>query len=98
LPLYIYYITIIRGWTIVTGGPPPTRPVASAGGGQNDNMSETVSLVLEPVANTWTGGMETKGTPGFISKISKMTETTRELEVIDLEEVDKALDEEAMIR
>ena len=96
-PMYILYKDH-KGWTVVTGGPPPTRPVASAGGGQNDNMSETVSLILEPVANTCTGGMETKSTPGFVSKIVKMNEKARELEEIDLEEIDKALDEEAKMK
>ena len=61
-------------------------------------MSETVSLILEPVANTCTGGMETKSTPGFVSKIVKMNEKARELEEIDLEEIDKALDEEAKMK
>ena len=96
-PLYLLYKDH-KGWTVVTGGPPPTRPVASAGGGQNDNMSETVNLILEPVANTCTGGMETKSTPGFVSKIVKMNEKARELEEIDLEEIDKALDEEAKMK
>ena len=42
------------------GTPPPTRPVASAGRGQNDHLSETVSQVLEPVANVYEGGMEVR--------------------------------------
>ena len=51
-PLYLLYKDR-KGWTVDTGGPPPTRPVASAGGGQDDHFSETVSQCLEPVANTW---------------------------------------------
>ena len=96
-PLYLLYKDH-KGWTVEAGGPPPTRPVASAGGGQNDNMSETVSGILEPVASTWTGGMETKSTPGFLSKINEMNENAPELEDIDLCEVDRALDEAASMK
>ena len=61
-------------------------------------MSETVSGILEPVASTWTGGMETKSTPGFLSKINEMNENAPELEDIDLCEVDRALDEAASMK
>ena len=55
-PLYLMFKDH-KGWSVSLGGPPPTRPVASAGKGQNDHLSETVSQVLEPVANMYEGGM-----------------------------------------
>ena len=42
--------------------------------------------------------METKSTPGFISKVNKMNENARKLEEIDLEEVDREMKEEANAR
>ena len=57
-------------WTVEMGGAPPTRPVCSAGSGQNDHMSENVSLLLEPVANTKETGMEVTSTPNMVSVIT----------------------------
>ena len=93
-PLYLLYKDH-KGWTVEAGGPPPTRPVASAGGGQDDHLSETISIVLEPVANKMEGGMETTSTPDFISKIVELNKRmeTQENDEIDLEEVDRILDE-----
>ena len=92
-PLYLLYKDH-KGWTIETGDAPPTRPVASSGGGQDDHLSETVSQILEPVANTWTGGMETTSTQDFVSKIVELNKGDLELEDIDLESVDKMFKEE----
>ena len=75
------------------GGPAPTRPVASAGKGQNDHMSEIVSHLLEPVANYWDGGMEVNSTPDMLSRIDRMNDDPPELELIDIDEVDRELDE-----
>ena len=92
-PLYLLYKDH-KGWTVETGGAPPTRPVASAGGGQDDHMSEMVSLILEPVANTWTGGMETTSTQDFVSKIVELNNGKIDLEEeVDLAEIDRHLDE-----
>ena len=87
-PLYLLYKDH-KGWTVETGGVPPTRPVASAGGGQDDHLSETVSQILEPVANSAAGGMETASTQDFTSKIVELNKGNLELEDIDLESVDK---------
>jgi hypothetical protein len=75
------------------GGPPPTRPVASAGQGQNDHMSEVVSHLIEPVANDYCGSMEANSTPDVLSKIDSFNERVVDYEEIDLSEVDKELDE-----
>ena len=75
------------------GAPLPTRPVASAGKGQNDHLSETVSQVLEPVANVYEGGMEVNSTQDLLSKIDNMNKNAdHSLEEIDLDEVDRELD------
>ena len=75
------------------GEAPPSRPVASAGSGQNYHFSENVSQILEPVANTWKGGMESSSTPDMVSKIKELNDGDLELEDINLSEVDMALDE-----
>ena len=69
--------------------------MASAGGGQDDHLSETISIVLEPVANNMEGGMETTSTPDFISKIVELNKRmeTQKNEEIDLEDIDRILDE-----
>ena len=41
-PLYLLYKDH-KGWTLEMGGAPPSRPVASAGSGQNDHFSENVT-------------------------------------------------------
>ena len=91
-PLYLLYKDH-KGWTLEMGGAPPSRPVASAGSGQNDHFSENVSQMLEPVANTWKGGMESSSTPDMVSKIKELNDGDLELEDINLSEVDMALDE-----
>ena len=95
-PLYLLFKDH-KGWTVEAGGPPPTRPVASAGGGQDDHLSETISTVLEPVANKMKGGMETTSTPDFISKIVELNKKEFNCEEIDLAEVDRALDEKTSL-
>ena len=47
-PLYLLFKGHM-GWTLETGKPPPSRPVVSAGSGQNDHLSEIISNILEPV-------------------------------------------------
>ena len=76
------------------GGAHSTRPVASAGGGQDDHLSETVSQCLEPVANTWKGGRETNSTQDFVSKFVELNKGNLDLEDINLAEVDKEIEEE----
>ena len=44
-PMYLLYKDH-KLWTVEMGGVPPTRPVCSAGGGQNDHLSEGVSQLL----------------------------------------------------
>ena len=91
-PMYIMYKDH-KGWSVSMGTTPPSRPVASAGGGQNDNLSETVSQALEPVANIWKGGMEANSTSDVIDKIEHMNENKAPFDDVDLEAVDRELDE-----
>ena len=72
--------------------------MASAGGGQDDHLSESISIVLEPVANKITGGKETTSTQDFVSKIVELNEKDLRHEDMELEEVDKALDEMAKLK
>jgi hypothetical protein len=67
-PLYLLFKDH-KSWSVEIGGPPPTRPVVSAGGGQNDHTSEIVSQALEPVASAMHGGMETGSTQDFVSQM-----------------------------
>ena len=53
-PLYLLFKDH-KGWTVNIGTPPPTRPVASVGKGQNDHLSE-------PVANVYKGGWRSTAT------------------------------------
>ena len=43
-PMYLLFKDH-KGWSLETGTPPPLRPVVSAGGGQNDHLSEIVSFL-----------------------------------------------------
>ena len=55
-PLYLLFKDH-KGWQINTGTPPPSRPVVSAGSGQNDHLSEIISHILEPIVKMNPGGM-----------------------------------------
>ena len=92
-PMYILYKDH-KGWTVDMGTVPPSRPVASAGSGLNDNYSETVSQALEPVANSWKGGMEKNSTGDMVDSIESLNKVNegKELEEIDLVEIDKEMD------
>ena len=90
-PLYLLYKDH-KGWSVQMGGAPPSRPVASAGSGQNDHYSEMASQLLEPVANQWKGGMEAQSTPDMVHLVEELNDGDLELESIDLEEIDRELD------
>ena len=83
-----------KGWSVDMGTTPPSRPVASAGSGQNDNFSENVSQSLEPVTNTWRGGMEANSTMDVVDKIEELNKRNenKPFDDIDLAEVDAELD------
>jgi hypothetical protein len=80
-------------WTVEMGGVPPTRPVCSTGSGQNDHLSENVSILLEPVANIKETGMEVTSTPDMVSVVVEANKMDRKLENINLNEVDEEMDE-----
>ena len=42
-------------WESSKGGPPPTRPVMGGNGGRNVHLSELLSWLLEPLANSMMG-------------------------------------------
>ena len=90
-PLYLLFKDH-KGWSLETGSAPPSRPVVSAGSGQNDHWSEVISEVIEPVVKTWERGMEAQSTGDLVSKVIKINEMDLGLEEVDLEQVDKELD------
>ena len=51
-----------------TGKPPPSRPVVSAGSGQNDHLSEIISHILEPLVKMRPNGMEVTSTGNFVKE------------------------------
>jgi hypothetical protein len=92
-PLYLLFKDH-KGWSLETGGPPPSRPVISAGGGQNDHMSEIISHVLEPVVKTMTGGLEQESSSDMMALMNEINDENHEIEDIDLESVDKELEDQ----
>ena len=90
-PLYLLFKDH-KGWSLETGKPPPSRPVVSAGSGQNDHLSEIISNVLEPVVKTWSGGMEMESTGDMMALIEEINDQELEIEEIDLESVDRELE------
>ena len=93
-PLYLLFKDH-KGWTLETGKPPPSRPVVSAGAGQNDHLSEIVSHILEPIVKMRPGGMEVTSTGDFIARVEGINKLSIPIEEIDLEEVDRELDNQA---
>ena len=94
-PLYLLFKDH-KGWTLDTGTAAPTRPVVSAGSGQNDHLSELISQALEPVANTWKGGMEVPSTGAFLDKINTINDQGLGFEEVDLEEIDNAMERQEL--
>ena len=92
-PLYLLFKDH-KGWSLETGTPPPSRPVVSAGGGQNDHLSEVISNLLEPVVKTWAGGMEKESTGDVLALVEEINEENIQLEEIDLASVDRELEEQ----
>ena len=93
-PLYLLFKDH-KGWTLETGKPPPSRPVVSAGSGQNDHLAEIISHILEPVIKMRPGGMEVTSTGDFISRVDTINKTDIPIEEIDLEEIDEHLEMQA---
>ena len=74
--------------------PAPSRPVVSAGSGQNDHLSEIVSHILEPIVKMRPGGKEVTSTGDCISRINGINEIIIPIEEIDLNEVDEQLEKQ----
>ena len=92
-PLYLLFKDH-KGWSLETGTAPPSRPVVSAGSGQNDHLSEIFSNILEPVVKTWKRGMEVQSTGDLVAKVNLINEMEMQLEDVDLEQVDKEIEEQ----
>ena len=92
-PLYLLFKDH-KGWQINTGTPPPSRPVVSAGSGQNDHLSEIISHILEPIVKMNPGGMEMTSTGDFLALVDGINKMVIPYEDISLEEVDIHLDEQ----
>ena len=92
-PMYLLFKDH-KGWSLETGTPPPSRPVVSAGSGQNDHMSEIISNLLEPVVKTWAGGMEKESTGDVLALIDEINDENIQIEDIDLESFDREMEEQ----
>ena len=93
-PLYLLFKDH-KGWTLSTGKPSPSRPVVSAGSGQDDHLSEIISHILEPIVKMRPGGMEMTSTGDFIALVDGINMKSILIEDINLDEVDEHLDNQA---
>ena len=91
-PMYLLFKDH-KGWSLETGTPPPSRPVVSAGAGQNYHMSEIISTILEPIVKNWKGSMEMESTGDLVSIVNDISEK----KVVVEEEVDLELVDEHMM-
>ena len=90
-PLYLLFKDH-KGWTLETGKPPPSRPVVSAGAGQNDHLSEIISHILEPIVKMRPNGMEVTSTGDLVSRIEGINMMVIPMEDVNLEEIDDQMD------
>ena len=63
-----------KGWEGHMGGPPPTRGIASANSGQNVHMSEIISLIVEPIVDSMTGGLEKISTADVLASVDELNQ------------------------
>ena len=70
-PMYLLFKDH-KGWDIKKGPVPPTRPVASGNRGMNIHLSEIVSEILEPVADSYKGSHEVISTEDLIAQLLKV--------------------------
>ena len=63
-----------KGWTGDMGGPPPSRGIAGASSGQNNPLSEIVSLVVEPLVSAMKHGFEKISSADALNTIKKLNE------------------------
>ena len=81
-----------KGWTLETGKPPPSRPVVSAGAGQNDHLSVIISHILEPIVKMRPSGMEVTSTGDLVSRIEGINMMVIPMEDVDLADIDDQMD------
>ena len=63
-----------KGWTPDIGGCPPTRPVAGGHLGMNIHISEIISKIIEPMADTFNGGREVIITEDLLARIEEVNQ------------------------
>jgi hypothetical protein len=72
-----------KTWSLEDGESPPSRSIMNGKIGMNNNMSEFVSLILEPIANEDKKNMETNATDGLISDIERVNKEWESSQVED---------------
>ena len=70
-PLYLLFKDH-KNWSWAMGTPPPTRPVAAGNMGMNQHISEVVSDFIEPVVDTFEGGLEIISTEDMLARIDEL--------------------------
>ena len=65
-----------KSWTL--NATPPSRSLMAGNKGGNTNMSEFLSIILEPVANESKNCMEVNSTDGLLAEIVKMNDENSE--------------------
>ena len=91
-----------KNWTSSKGTPPPTRPVMGGNGGMNTHLSEIISWLLEPIANSMMkNSSEVISDEDLLNKIDKLNddnkdwkpETEKSEPIGDSEEMSNKLEE-----
>ena len=72
-PLYLLFKDH-KSWSWALGTAPPTRPVAAGNTGMNIHISEVVSEVIEPLVETFVGGLEIISTEDMLAHIDELNE------------------------
>ena len=70
-PLYLLFKDH-KNWSWALGTVPPTRPVAAGNRGQNQHMSEVVSDFVEPVVDSFEGGLEIISTEDMLARLDEI--------------------------
>jgi hypothetical protein len=66
----------------ITKDAPPSRSVMGGNKGGNTNISEIISIVLEPIANSQPGSLEVNATDGFLANLTKLNKRLASQELV----------------
>ena len=66
----------------ITKDAPPSRSVMGGNKGGNTNISEIISIVLEPIANSQPGSLEENATDGFLANVTKLNKRLASQELV----------------